>query len=544
MNEGLRHRFAFYRTGFAKSVIAPMGLALLVATSCTPRQPVTLTDETDTQTLAVVSQAIGLLENRYIDPLLPEQLTIKAIEGLQALDHNIAVSLTPDTIMARYGSDVILKIPLPDDDNEAAPSARHIHDDIWAELVMDSVRAYRMYSPALRQSSAADLQAHLISGAIDGLDPYSRYENPNRAEISRDRREGYIGIGVDIIAGTGYPVVKKITENAPAVKYGIHPGDQIISVDGTDLYNRTRLDIIERLKGTPDTVARLEINPTGSSQVRRLDVPRKRIIARTVFPEIRNSVLIVEVSSFNNDTAAEIAQAIHDAKIWSVSPLQGVVMDLRGNRGGLLNQGVSVADAFLTSGPIGTTLTRVPAARHVFTSDDRDFTDGLPLVVLINGRTASSAELVAASLQDRGRAVLVGSTSFGKGSVQAINDLVNSGTITFTWSRLVAPSGYTFDRLGLHPAICTSQINDLSPPQLVAKAVALKQHLADTMQAWRQVDFRNESTRQELRNTCPPSYGTDKFDIDVALEIIKNPAAYSYFRQQSTLEIADTHTNQ
>ena len=540
MNEGHHRRFASCRTGFLRSMIAPVGFALFVVTSCAPRQPMPLTDESDGGTLTVVSQAMGLLENRYIDPLPPEQLTVKAIEGLQSLDPNIAVKLTPETILVHYGNDIILNLPLPDD-HDQAPG--HIHADVWAGLVLDSVRAYRLYSPALRQTSAADLQSHLISGAVDGLDPYSRYENPNRAEISRDRREGYIGIGVDIIAGPGYPVVKKITENGPAVKYGIHPGDQIISVDGTDLYNLTRLQVVDRLKGAPDTIAQLEINPTGSSLIRKLDVPRKRIIARTVFPEVRKSVLIVEVSSFNNDTATEIDHAIHDAKIWSAPPLQGVIMDLRGNRGGLLNQGVSVADAFLTSGPIGTTQTRVPAAKHVFTSNARDFTDGLPLVVLINGRTASSAELVAASLQDRGRAVLVGSTSFGKGSVQAINDLVNDGTITFTWSRLLAPSGYTFDRIGLHPAICTSQIDDQSPRQLVNKFFSDKEQLARTMQAWRQVDFRNESTRRELRNTCPPSYSTDKFDVDVALEILRNQAAYHYFRQQSALESANTQTN-
>ncbi|PKR54470.1 S41 family peptidase [Thalassospira marina] len=541
MIEGHCRRFTPKGAGFVKSVIAPMGLALFFLSSCAPRSPVTLTDSDDDATEAVISQAIGLLGNRYIDPLLPEQLTINAIEGLEAIDPEISVSLTPEDILARYGKNTVVTLPLPDDD-ETADENGHIHADIWAALVMDSLRTYRVYSPALRQASALEIQSRVIAGAIEGLDPYSRYENPNRAEISRDRREGYIGIGVDLIAGTGYPVVKKITENAPALKYGIHPGDQIISVDGTDLYNRSQLEVIDRLKGAPDSIAVLEINPTGSSLVRRLEVPRERIIARTVFPEIRNNVLIVEVRSFNNDTAAEIDQAIADAKIWSAGPLAGVILDLRGNRGGLLNQGVSVADAFLTSGPIGTTITRVPAAKHIFTSDDRDFTNGLPLVVLINGRTASSAELVAASLQDRGRAVLVGSTSFGKGSVQAINDLKNQGTITFTWSRLVAPSGYTFDRIGLHPAICTSEIGDHSPQQLISHAMDDKNALAKTMQAWRTVDFKNESSRAALRRACPPSYGTDKYDVDVALEVIKNPAAYGYFRQQSTLQTVAAQT--
>ncbi|WP_085581877.1 S41 family peptidase [Thalassospira mesophila] len=542
MIEGVRYRFLFRHSGVVKSAVTALGLAFFVLlASCAPRLPMAPDDEYDTQTIAVLSQAIRLLENRYIDPLPPEQLAFKAIEGLQPLDPDIKVDLTPDLIIARYGKDPITRLPLPADTPD--DDANNNSANVWASLVMDCVRAYRVYSPALRQVSALDLQSYLISGAIDGLDPYSRYENPNRAAISRDRREGYIGIGVDVIAGSGYPVIKKITENSPATQYGLHPGDQIVSVDGTDLYNRSRLDVSQQLKGAPETIAQLEINPTGSNMVRAVSVPRARIIARTVFPEIRHNALIIEVSSFNNDTADEIDQAIHDARIWSNGPLQGIIMDLRGNRGGLLNQGVSVADAFLTSGPIGTTITRVPAAKHIFTSDARDVTHGLPLVVLINGRTASSAELVAAALQDRARAVLVGSTSFGKGAVQAINDLANHGTITFTWSRLVAPSGYTFDRIGLHPAICTSKAADISPRQLVLDSQKQTGQLSAIMAAWRQVNFLDESTRHKLRNTCPPSYDADKFDIDVALALIENPVAYGYFRQQTALEIAGMPTN-
>ncbi len=536
MTEGYRHRSGVKGVGFVKSVITPIGLALFLLSSCTSRPLSPLTDTSDEATRSVVTQALNLLGNRYIDPLLPEQLTVKAIDGLEMIDPEISVAITPDDLVARYGADQVAKLPLPD--AEYADSNNHIHSNMWVNLIMESLRTYRIYSPAIRQASALEIQSRLISGAIDGLDPYSRYETPSRAETSRDRREGYIGIGVDLIAGNGYPVVKTIVENAPALNYGIHAGDQIISVDGTDLYNHSRSDVIERLKGAPGSIAKLEINPTGSSLVRRLEVPRERIIARTVFAEIRNHVLIVEVRSFNNDTADEIEQAIADAKIWSSGPLVGVILDLRGNRGGILNQGVSVADAFLSNGPIGTTTTRVPAAKHNFTADARDFTNGLPLVVLINGRTASSAELVAAALQDRGRAVLVGSTSFGKGSVQAINDLRNQGSITFTWSRLVAPSGYTFDRIGLHPAICTSGIANQSPSALIAHEMQQKNQLANIMQAWRTVDFKNESERRALRKKCPPSYSTDKYDVDVALDILKNPVAYRYFRQQSSRKIA------
>ncbi|HBV00032.1 S41 family peptidase, partial [Thalassospira lucentensis] len=275
---------------------------------------------------------------------------------------------------------------------------------------------------------------------IRNLDRYSRYEGPKQAETARNRRDGYIGIGVRVIGGQGYPVVKLVHPDSPADLAGLHPGDEIISVNGDDMYGQTSQFTADLLHGEEGSSVRMEVNTASSPQIIPMEIVRERVIDRTVFTEFRDNVLIARLSSFNNATASALGDSLLTAQL-RPGGLKGVILDLRGNRGGLLQQGVAVADLFLENGPIGNTFSRVMAARHVFKAETGDVSSGVPLVVLIDGRTASSAELVAAALQDRNRAVLIGSTSFGKGSVQAINDLPNKGTLTFTWSRMTAPSG-------------------------------------------------------------------------------------------------------
>jgi len=171
-------------------------------------------------------------------------------------------------------------------------------------------------------------------------------------------------------------------------------------------------------------------------------------------------------------------------------------------------------------------------------------TDGAPLVILIDGRTASSAELVAAALQDRHRAVLIGSTSFGKGSVQAINDLPNHGTLTFTWSRMTAPSGYTFDRIGLFPAICTQSDTGSNAIHQVTQALSQRDQIASMMMKWRSLDYQDEKSRRELRNVCPANTNGEAFDVEVALELLKNRREYGNLAYAGQQEIADTFASQ
>lgn len=490
----------------------------------------------DPQTREVISQTIELVATRYIDPISREQILVNTLDGLSAIDRNIRVDITPDELILQYGGQTIHTVALPDtpDDNDSLEGAQ-----VWSEITLRGLAIYRAHSSILRNSPTLDVQSALVSGAIRNLDRYSRYEGPRQAQTARNRRDGYIGVGVRLIGGDGYPVVKLVHLDSPAEKAGLHPGDQIISINGQDMYGKSSRYAADLLHGEEGTSVHIEINKAKDAAIIPMEIMRERVIDKTVFTEFRDNVLIARVTSFNSATASTLGDSILKAQLYN-GGLKGIVLDLRGNRGGLLQQGVAVADLFLESGPIGNTFSRVTAARHIFKAETSDISKGAPLVVLIDGGTASSAELVAAALQDRNRAVLIGSTSFGKGSVQAINDLPNQGTLTFTWSRMTAPSGYTFDRIGLFPAICTREKTFRTADQQVSDAISRREQIASVMAQWRDLDYQDEASRRALRSVCPADSNASEYDVEIALELIKNHPDYRNLAFIGQQEIADT----
>jgi carboxyl-terminal processing protease len=514
---------------------ATLGLCLLQAACGTP-QVAGITAPDDPQTRELVTQTIDLVATRYIDPISRDQILVNTLDGLSEIDDNIRVDITPDNLVLQYDGKTVQTIALPQTNYDQTSVEGN---QIWSEITLRGLGTYRAYSPVLRNSDTLDVQAALVSGAIRNLDRYSRYEGPKQAETARNRRDGYIGIGIRVIGGDGYPVVKLVHPESPAAKAGLHPGDQIVAVNGEDMYGKTSTYTADLLHGEEGTRVTIDINKADNRAIVPVEIMRERVIDRTVFAETRDNILIARITSFNSATASTLGDNILKAQLYD-GGLKGVILDLRGNRGGLLQQGVAVADLFLENGPIGNTFSRVMAARHTFRAGNSDLTKGAPLIVLIDGRTASSAELVAAALQDRNRAVLVGSTSFGKGSVQAINDLPNHGTLTFTWSRMTAPSGYTFDRIGLFPAICTQSNDNDTPVHRVSTALSQRDQTASMLTKWRTLDYRDEKSRRELRSVCPAHSNNDEFDIKVALELLKNSPDYKNLAFVGQQEIADT----
>ncbi|WP_235285050.1 S41 family peptidase [Thalassospira sp. HJ] len=520
-------------------ICAAVGLCVSLA-ACASSDRMGVTSPDDPQTRELISQTIELVATRYIDPISREQILVNTLDGLSSIDENIRVDITPMDLVLQYDDRTVDRIALPATSDETVD---HDNLQVWSEITLNGLAKYRAHSAKLRITQTKDIESALISGAIRNLDRYSRYEGPARAENARNRRDGYIGIGVRVVGGSGYPVVKLVHPESPAARAGLHPGDQILTVDGEDMYGKASRYAADLLHGEEGTSVLIEVNAANSPAITPMEILRERVIDRTVFAEYRDNVLIARVSSFNSATATTLADSIMKAKLYD-GGLEGVILDLRGNRGGLLQQGVAVADLFLADGPIGKTFSRVMAARHIFKAESGDLTNGVPLVVLIDGRTASSAELVAAALQDRHRAVLIGSTSFGKGSVQAINDLPNHGTLIFTWSRMTAPSGYTFDRIGLFPAICTQSDANSTAIHQVAQALSQRDQIASMMMKWRALDYQDEKSHRELRNVCPASTNGETFDVEVALELLKNRREYKNLAYAGQEEIADTFASQ
>jgi carboxyl-terminal processing protease len=318
-------------------------------------------------------------------------------------------------------------------------------------------------------------------------------------------------------------VVAAVTPGGPAALAGLRSGDRVLEIEGIPVSGRDLPTIALLLEGPADTELALRVQREGRSQAVLLR--RSLVPPDTVHAVQRDGVLWLRIQGFSNATDRKLANALVSA-LARPQPPGAVVLDLRGNRGGLLAEAVAVASAFLAGGPVAQTGGRHPDAARGYVAAGPDLAQGLPLVVLVDGRSASAAEIVAAALADRGRAVLVGSASMGKGLIQAVVPLPNGGELLVTWSRVLAPGGWPIQGLGVLPAVCTS----LGAEATAAALAALERgespmaaHLARLRAARAPVPAAEVAA---VRGTCPAAEGRDS-DVAVAQALLANPAAYA-----------------
>jgi carboxyl-terminal processing protease len=280
-----------------------------------------------------------------------------------------------------------------------------------------------------------------------------------------------------------------------------------------------------RLEGPEDSLVALLV--ARGNLRREVLLVRSPVPPETVSAERRDEILWLRLAGFSNATDEQLAVALAEAfGRHATRPPLGVVLDLRGNRGGLLAQGVAVADLFLGEGEILRTAGRHPEARRIYLASPPKLAAGRPIVVLVDGRSASASEVVAAALADRGRAVVVGSTTMGKGLVQLLVPLPDGGELLLSWSRLIAPRGWPIQGLGVMPAICTSlgaEATERAMARLIEAgeapmAAALARH------ARARVPVPPEELAA-LRNACPPAEGREA-DLAVARLLLHHPHAW------------------
>ncbi|MDE1146617.1 MAG: S41 family peptidase [Azospirillaceae bacterium] len=426
--------------------------------------------------------AYGRIDELYLDPVDLRRLVVDGlvhtgervpgivVTALAANARTVTITLGgPGSVLGTKTQ--ARTFPLPDGADANA----------WAHLAAGVTEWVVAKSPDLAAKGGDQAREAvyrtMMEGAAADLDPYSRYTAPGAARDERARRDGYDGIGVTLEeTPTGFRIIA-VAPGSPAATAGLLVGDLIIAVGGIPVAPRAGLlpaggdpdilppmdikTVMARLSGPPGTGVPVRLSR--GDAVLTITVGRQRIILPTVMAERAGAAGVLHVSRFNAGTADAVKAAVRrfrDAGAAEGGPPTGWVLDLRGNTGGLLDQAVAVADLFITSGPILTTIGRHPDSRQHYEATPGDILDGAPLVVLADGQTASAAEVVLGALIDSGRALDVGTTSFGKGVVQTVTRLPNGGELFITWSRIVNPAGHSFDHQGLAPALCTSGRTD------------------------------------------------------------------------------------
>jgi len=301
----------------------------------------------------------------------------------------------------------------------------------------------------------------LIEGAINGmvtsLDPHSRYMNEKSWKDMQETTQGeFGGLGIEVMMENGLIKVVAPMDDTPAAKAGIMSGDLITQIDGVAVQGLTLEQAVNKMKGPIDTKTRLKIMRKGAEKPIEVTIVREIIRVRPVtFHTEGGDIGYIRITSFNEQTTDALRKAIGEiSKQIPPDRLAGYVIDLRNNPGGLLDQAVSVASTFMARGEVVSTRGRSPEETHRFTARGGDRTKGKPLVVLINGGSASASEIVAGALHDHQRATLIGTRSFGKGSVQTVIPLgTGNGALALTTARYFTPSGHSIQAQCVKPDI-------------------------------------------------------------------------------------------
>lgn len=325
----------------------------------------------------------------------------------------------------------------------------------------------------------------LIDGAIRGmvgtLDPHSSYLNPEEyALLESDTTGQFGGIGVEIDGRGDYLTVLAPIPGSPAARAGVRAGDEILSIDGHDARGIDVDEAVRRMRGAPGTHVRVVLRRRGVSEPLRLDLVREVIHVASVESRLLpESIGYVALRSFQERASEELSQALDRLTQSAGGRLRGLVLDLRNNPGGLLDEAVIVADEFLRDGVIVTTRGRNGTAQDEARAHAAGTRPEFPMVVLVNEYTASAAEIVAGALQDHRRALIVGTRTFGKGSVQTIIDLPDGGALKLTIARYYTPSGRSIQAQGIAPDVQVEQLDlpESGPGNTPERERDLEQHL-------------------------------------------------------------------
>jgi carboxyl-terminal processing protease len=352
-----------------------------------------------------------------------------------------------------------------------------------AQLTLDDLRTFTDVFNQVRRNYVEEVDDHsLLDSAIRGmlleLDPHSAYiPDSDFREFSDSSKGRYSGIGIDVQGRDGLIQVRAVITDSPADKAGLNPHDVITSVDGKPVEGRPLKEAIDDLAGEPGTEITIDVR-TPEGQQRSLTLQREYLqIPVLSFQLLDHDWGYYRISLFHTESGRDLGQSLASLAADGIE-LRGLVIDLRDNPGGVLQGAVEIADGFLDEGLILTTRGRNAAMQMKFEAHPGEWLPGLPLMILVDGGSASASEVLAGALQDHGRAVIVGERTFGKGSVQSVLPLRNGGGIKLTTARYYTPSGRSIQAEGIEPDV----VYEAGPAGGRSREADLERHLSrDTL---------------------------------------------------------------
>lgn len=393
----------------------------------------------------------------------------------------------------------------------------------------------RIRAQYVEEVDEADLIEAAINGMLTSLDPHSSYLPPEDFDDMRTQTSGeFGGLGIEVTQEEGYVKVVAPMDGTPADEAGMESGDFITAVDGENLLGLTLEQAVDLMRGPVGSEIVLTVIREGIDEPFEVSIIRDTIKLTAVRSRLEGDSVVLRVTTFNRQTYPNLkeglAKQIEEAG--GEDKVNGIVIDLRNNPGGLLTQAIAVSDAFLEKGEIVSTRGRNPRDSERYQATEGDLSNGKPIVVLINGGSASASEIVAGALQDHGRAVVIGEKSFGKGSVQTVVPVRGDGAMRLTTSRYYTPSGRSIQALGVQPDIIVEQPRrDPNLTEDEAENVDRRRSEADLRGS-----LSNDSVSEEERKMLEEEQAKaeaaaklreDDYQLAYALDVLKGLSALS-----------------
>ncbi|MGB0719694.1 MAG: S41 family peptidase [Bdellovibrionales bacterium] len=336
----------------------------------------------------------------------------------------------------------------------AQPRVDQDYSETYRQLDLFGDVFERVREQYVEEVSDKDLMEHALNGMLSSLDPHSSYLDEDKfKDMQVSTRGEFGGLGIEVTMENGLVKVVSPIDETPAAEAGIQAGDYVVQIDGEPVMGLDLSEAVDKMRGKVGTTIDIVVSREGEEGPLEFTLTRDIIKIRSVRNRVEGNSGYIRVTTFNQNAESGVKKAIEEIKAELGNKLNGYVLDLRNNPGGLLDQAIAVSDIFLDKGEIVSTRGRDENDTKRDNATPGDLADGLPIVVLINGGSASASEIVAGALQDHKRAILMGEKSFGKGSVQTVIPLPGHGAMRLTTARYYTPSGRSIQATGIEPDI-------------------------------------------------------------------------------------------
>ncbi len=396
---------------------------------------------------------------------------------------------------------------------------RPAYEETFEQLELFADVLARVRSDYVVDVDNGEMIEDAINGMLQSLDPHSSYVNPEAfRDLQVDTSGEYGGLGMEVTMEDGFVKVISPIDDTPAKRGGIKAGDYITEIEGKSIMGVSLTEAVDQMRGKPGEPITITVVTEGE-EPREVSLTREKIKRQIVKFEVKDGFGYVRIAQFNEKAEEGLRAAVTSLRKEMGGNIPGLVLDLRGNPGGLLDQSIKVSSVFLDGGEVVSTRGRVASDTERYNGERGEMVKGVPLVVLIDGASASASEIVAGAIQDRGRGLIVGMTSFGKGSVQSIIPLRGGrdGALRLTTQRYYTPSGRSIQGTGIDPDIAVSAVPDDGKTRMSRRE-------ADLPNAIENEDDETADEVEELVVDYPPEGFEiqDDYQLQKAIEILKS----------------------